>query len=219
MKYSVRPLSDRSWLRPPSKRQTTRFSASWKETEQLLVEEVDRLNGRALVIEVDVREQDLRLDGTLRANAREAATPAVVVAFETTKHGPMLYRCDTFTAPYRSQGPDWQHNVRAVALTLQALRAVDRYGATDTGQQYTGFKALPSGHAMPAPTMAKDDAVRLLHRVSQLGADSSQTIPQNWSLEAHHKKARARAHPDRHDGDQTLWDQVEQAARTLGLLR
>lgn len=33
---------------------------------------------------------------------------------------------------------DWMHNVRSIALTLEALRAVDRYGATQ-GRQYAGF--------------------------------------------------------------------------------
>jgi hypothetical protein len=31
------------------------------------------------------------------------------------------------------------------------------------------------------------------------------------------KQARARSHPDRRGGDRTEWDEVEQAARTLGL--
>lgn len=217
--YSVRPLSDRSWLRPASARQATRFSASWKETEQLLVDEVDRLGGRGLVIEVDVREQDLRLDGTLRANAREAATPAVVVAFETAKHGPMLYRCDTFTAPYRWQGADWQHNVRAIALTLQALRAVDRYGATDTGQQYAGFKALPAGHAMPASHMTDDEAWAIIGSYQPRNIHDLRASFTDGELKSAWRSARAASHPDRHGGDRMLWDQVEQAARVLGLLR
>jgi hypothetical protein len=39
---------------------------------------------------------------------------------------------------------DWQHNVRAIALTLEALRAVDRYGTTG-GRQYAGFRQLTAG--------------------------------------------------------------------------
>jgi hypothetical protein len=39
----------------------------------------------------------------------------------------------------------WQHNVRSIALGLQALRAVDRYGITRRGEQYAGFAALPAG--------------------------------------------------------------------------
>jgi hypothetical protein len=39
----------------------------------------------------------------------------------------------------------WEHNVRAIALGLEALRAVDRHGITRRGEQYAGFKALPPG--------------------------------------------------------------------------
>lgn len=40
----------------------------------------------------------------------------------------------------------WQHNVRSIALGLGALRAVDRYGISRRGEQYSGFRAaLTSG--------------------------------------------------------------------------
>lgn len=42
----------------------------------------------------------------------------------------------------------WQHNVRSIALGLQALRAVDRYGISRRGQQYAGFAGyLATGSA------------------------------------------------------------------------
>lgn len=41
---------------------------------------------------------------------------------------------------------DWQHNVRSIALTLEALRAVDRYGATQ-GRQYAGFAGVLTAKA------------------------------------------------------------------------
>lgn len=43
---------------------------------------------------------------------------------------------------------DWRHNVRSIALGLEALRAVDRYGITRKGEQYAGFRAaLTAGSA------------------------------------------------------------------------
>lgn len=39
----------------------------------------------------------------------------------------------------------WQHNVRSIALGLEALRAVDRFGISRRGEQYAGFRA-----ALPA---------------------------------------------------------------------
>ncbi len=90
------------------------------------------------MLQIDIREQALRLDGGLRANARPVDFPGVRISFES-KHGPLTYATDTHEF--------WQHNVRGIALGLQALRAVDRYGVTKRGEQYTGWKALPAGQA------------------------------------------------------------------------
>lgn len=48
----------------------------------------------------------------------------------TREHGRAVFATDQYEK--------WEHNVRAIALTLEALRAVDRYGATQ-GRQYAGF--------------------------------------------------------------------------------
>lgn len=205
MQYAVRPLSDRTWLGSMGK-EATRFNSKWSATISLLSTEIDHLQGRNVVIECDITEADLKLNGEFRANARPTS-PAVVVAFES-KHGSMLYRCDRFYTNWAHQGPEWQHNVRAIALTLQALRAVDRYGATETGQQYAGFKALPAGRAMPPSHMTTVEANRLL---AELGVDFN---GDNATLI---RRAKALAHPDRNDGDRTLWDKVEQAAIVLGV--
>ncbi|MDN4173953.1 hypothetical protein QWY28_13410 [Nocardioides sp. SOB77] len=214
MKYTTRPLSDRTWLRPAAARVGSRFDSTWTQTLQLLEREIDLLDGRDVVIEVDVREQDLRLDGTLRAKAR-AESPAVVVAFES-KHGPQLHRCDKFVAKWHGQ-VDWQHNVRAIALTLEALRDMDRWGAVETGQQYAGFKALPAGHAMPASHMTSEAAWSLLRQQA-----TRRVSPDVAAVMGAHelvKHARRAAHPDHNGGDHTIWDQVEQAAAVLGVGR
>lgn len=207
--YATRPLSDRTWLRPAGARRSAQFDSTWTQTLRTLYREVDYLDGRDLVIEVDVSEADLKLDGTLRARAK-AASPAVVVAFETAKHGPMLYRADKFVTRFYDR-EDWHENVRAVALTLERLRDIDRYGATDTGQQYAGFKALPAGRAMPPSHMTSDEAFAVLLDVSQSRSEDGVRLEQQY------RRARAFAHPDRHHGDRALWDKVEQAAQVLGV--
>lgn len=42
---------------------------------------------------------------------------------------------------------DFNQNLYMIALTLERLRAVDRYGCTQDGQQYAGFSALPPGRS------------------------------------------------------------------------
>jgi hypothetical protein len=204
LSYTVRPISDRTWL-GQSRREPTRFQSKWSDTLDLLQREVEALKGRDVVIEIDVVEADLRLDGTLRANARPSSD-AVALAFES-KHGSLFYRCDRFFTSWSHQGPAWQHNVRAIALTLQALRAVDRYGATETGQQYAGWKALPAGTAMPASHMTSDAATELLRSYAPAGVP----LKDAW------RAARAATHPDRNDGVREAWDRVETAAAVMGI--
>lgn len=208
MKYTVRPISDRTPF--TGKHKPNPFRATWSDTLQLLDTELTYLNATDVVFEVDVAGEDqIRLDGMLRANAK-VTSPAVRLAFDST-YGPLTYATDRFRGQYYNDPPDWQINLRAIALGLEALRKVDRYGITKRGEQYTGWKALPAGRAMPASHMTADEAGSLLYKVS--GCDIYKPPEEAW------KRARAAAHPDRNDGDQTLWDQVEHAAAVLGLVR
>lgn len=204
MRYTVRPLSDRMWLRPAGTRKRSRFESNWTSTITVLGREIDLLGGREVVIEVDVREEDIRNDGMLRANAR-SESPAVVVAFESL-HGPMLYRCDALYG--RGSGQlGWQQNVRAIALTLEALRAVSRYGATETGQQYTGYKALPSAPSDVESFTSPNVAAEYLRGFARPG----DTLDVAW------RAARRKTHPDHNGGDHAAWHKVERAAQLLGL--
>lgn len=210
--YTTRPLSDRTWLRPDGARVWSQFSAIWSDTIALLIREVFALQDSTMpgpVIEVDVRERDIRIDGALRADAR-ADSPAVLVAFES-KHGPLIYRCDRYRGgSYRSKMSSWQHNARAIALTLEALRAVDRYGATSKGEQYRGFKALPAGSGALATHMTSDEAVAVLRKWAPPSkVDEPPGRLARW--------ARIGAHPDRHGGDHGPTDDVLRAIAALGL--
>lgn len=217
MRYTVRPLHDRTWLRGDHQRQQSRFDTTWSKTLKQLEREIDLLGGRDIVLEVDVQERHIRNDGMLRADAK-AASPAVVVAFETRSHGPMLYRCDRYTRNWRASGSDWQENVRAIALTLEALRAVDRYGATETGQQYAGFKALPSGTAMGPSTSSHLTATDAQTRLLAIAGLTSWPTTEAELTRAVTLAKRA-AHPDRNNGDHTTWRDLAEALLVLRLDR
>ena len=211
MQYVVRPISDRTTF--TGKPRSSPFDAPWSRTIALLGAEVRHLRGRDVVMELDVTERDLRLDGMVRANARPAS-PAVRIAFESADHGPLTYATDRFTA--------WQDNVRAIALGLDALRKVDRYGITKRGEQYRGFRAIGAGKGASASHMTRDEALGILglwgRASSALGpipAEHVNTDPE--SLRSLWRAARRAAHPDRHDGARTAWDQVEAAAAVLGV--
>lgn len=203
MRYVVRPISDRTPF--GGRRKPSPFRAGWSSTVEVLDREFRAVVARDIVFELDVREDDLRIDGLLRANARPA-TPAIRIAFES-KHGPLVYATDRFHT--------WQDNARAIALTLQALRRIDDYEVVKRGEQYAGFKALPAGRAMPASHMTRDEALEVLANAHDIPVEHFNTDPDQ--LRSSWRRARHHAHPDRNGGDRTLWDQVEQAAQVLGV--
>lgn len=119
----------------PGKRTQTRkrspFKGSYQKTLVLLERELNHLRASSIRIHLDIEPSEIRLDGWPRGSARPGM-PGVVLAYKS-KGNEFSMPCDTFT--------DWQTNLRAIALTLERLRAIDRYGVTQ-GQQYAGFRAI-----------------------------------------------------------------------------
>lgn len=111
------------------------FRAGWSDTLWKLESELGKLGARDVVIELALTESEIRLDGWPRSDARPSH-PGVIVSFDS-KHGALRYGTDAF--------PDWQANVRAIALGLEALRKVERYGIGKRGEQYAGWRQLSAG--------------------------------------------------------------------------
>lgn len=205
MKYpsgmTLRPLQ--SWPREfTHPRRRSPFRAGWSDTIDLLDRELHKLGSynrnAPSVLQIAMREQDFRLDGLPRASAIPDH-PGVILHIEAAAQGPLSFPCDAFDR--------WQDNLRAIALALEALRKVDRYGITPGNEQYTGWKAIEA-----TPTVdAKAAAERFLREYAghQYGE-----VPTMANI---HRRARAKAHPDRNGGDQSNWDKVEHAAKVLCL--
>jgi hypothetical protein len=206
--FTVRPISDRTQF--GGVHEYSPFKATWASTLNLLRSELDQLKADKVIIEVDVTDAAIRLDGMLYANAK-VASPAVRLAFES-KHGWLAYATDRYVGRWAGSPPDWQHNIRAVALGLEALRKVDRYGITKRGEQYAGWKALPAGG------MGRAAALGVIFMAAGLDIEPTELDRDPEVLAQAWKAARVNSHPDRVDGDRALWDQVEQAARVLGLV-
>lgn len=151
------------------------FKAPWPRTVELLAKELHAHGARDVILEVDLRERDIRADGLPRAD-RNARTPGIVLSFKATSvvGSPELrYEVATYD--------QWTDNVRAIALGLNALRSVDRYGVTRRGEQYAGWKALPAG--------AIGSGGNVAHGRELIAAADGDL-----------KEAQRRAHPD-HGGD------------------
>lgn len=213
MRQIVRPLSTDQVPEPGG--QASRFDSSWPRTVRDLETEIAHLivGEPEYVIQIDVQESDLKLDGGLRANARPGSS-AVIVSFET-KHGPLQYPCNTYSVSSwgrgRSKVEAWHDNVRAVAKTLEALRAVDRYGAAPRGQQYTGFRSLGPGAIPLTEVVGRELALRLFRETGvKLQVDfSTDDLRSAW-------RTVAKAHHPDNGGDPDTFSQLEEAHRVLG---
>lgn len=189
---------------PSYQRKRSPFKTIWTSVINHLAKEIRQLGGRNVIFRLQVTNWDVNKNGTLRADAR-IKEPGVIIQFVAgrLKGAPtLLYRCDRF--------PYWQDNVSAIARGLEALRLVDRYGVTPTGEQYAGFKALPSS---TAPTMSVKEAAKVLANFSAWSAEA--IVASAAETKEAIRVARNRTHPDKNDSDRSMYDQVESARSIL----
>lgn len=180
MPYAVRPLG--SWIGPRSEPRPSPFRAGWSSTHDLIDREIWALGGRTWILQIDATDSQIRRDGGLRADARPASA-AVRVVFDS-RHGTLTYACDRYTK--------WQDNVRAIALSLEALRAVDRYGVAKTGEQYRGWTEIA---ARPA-VMSREQAAEFLAHWAGLGTSLDLFEDYPNAVQAAYRAAAKRCHPD-----------------------
>lgn len=195
-------------------RKRSRFESSLSDTIALLDRELrlldpdDRCYPES-VLQLALEERDFRIDGMPRANATPRH-PGVILNIEPRNRPALSFPCDTFT--------HWHDNLRAIALTLEALRKVDRYGVTQTGQQYRGWHAIEAKPSVDATTAACVVLARIAwpNENDERQANWAHKIATDPEIGRNtYRQAKAKAHPDRHNGDRALWEQVEGAADVL----
>jgi hypothetical protein len=196
---TFRPLTQ--W---PGERTRSRLRAKFKVTYtrslDLLESELQKLRAQDIIIQVDgLSLQDIRNDGWPRStwNPGRYSDTGVIVSFKTPK-GQMSFPCDRFTS--------WQDNIRAIALSLEALRTVDRYGVTRGHEQYQGWlrlEAPPNGH------MDKEQSAAFIAGILQI---SPAEVLQNPA--EHIRNAKFRTHPDR-GGDLDKFTKITQTQAVL----
>src|SRR3984957_9239709 len=192
MHWQIRPLGP--WLGAVTgdRKSSGVFRANWDETLILLGDEVQALGGDGpVVVQADVTEADLRPDGMLKARAKIGDFPGVIISFNS-KHGPLRYATDAYEQRWDGAMPGWQANVRAIALSLASLRAVDRYGVTKRGEQYTGWSALPA--ARPGGSVLFDSRESAETWMLKSAVEEGINGHGNW--DDLYKKLARRMHPD-----------------------
>src|SRR5262245_5030503 len=164
-------------------RQHSRFKAGWTETIDLLERELSRLKAKDIIIEGFFTHAQIRNDGWPKSSARPNQ-PGVILSFGTKK-GRMVMPCDKFT--------DWEANLRAIALTLEHLRAVERYGVTTEEQeQYTGWLKLPAS----APVDEATELAKKLINLACVGYYPSQVLTEKTIFDKVWTEAFRRNHSD-----------------------
>jgi hypothetical protein len=168
-------------------RRRSPFAATLTATVNLLARELRALRAKQVVLQIAVGEGALRHDGLPYADAK-VSHPGVILAFES-KWGPLKYATDEFLT--------WQDNLRAIALGMEALRKVDRYGVSKRGEQYTGWRALPVS-TDPAQSIQTREQAQAV--IDEFGGDLRRAIRET--------------HPD-HGGDETEFRKVMRARELL----
>lgn len=201
LRWQIEPMP--RWPYPDNGgRKPNPFRATFDTTLQLLEAELDHLRVTgAVAVRVVADEADVRRDGMLRAHA-DVRHPGVVVSFHSATAGSLTYPCDRFYGAYRGE-IDWQINLRAIALGLESLRKLDRYGIAGRAEQYAGWRPI---EAPGSPGFSSaDEAIRWLRELI------GQQLPVDQLLRA----ASSKAHPDRNGGGRSLWDRVDAARQLL----
>lgn len=181
------------------------FSANLTSTLTLLKRELRELGAKNVEMLIAVPPGAFRQDGRPYANAKPEH-PGIILSFDT-KAGHLSYPADQYTT--------WQDNLRAIALSLDALRKVDRYGVTKHGEQYRGFLAI---EAMPSSEWATSELAAEFIR-SYIASRGVTTIMQDLGFQV--KQAMRLSHPDMPDGDAEIFRKVmtaEKRLREAGLL-
>jgi hypothetical protein len=188
-------------------RKHARFGSTYTQSKELLNAEVNHIRKGGIyeyVLMLNIEQWDLKLNGELRANARPVGHPGVIVAFES-KFGPLQYATDVFYS--------WEDNFRAIALSLEALRKVDRYGVSKRGEQYTGWAQIGSGipMGMGSSKMDEETALKILRDGSDIPVTVNSTPEQ---INTAFKAAARKHHPDA-GGSEDRFKLIEQARDAL----
>lgn len=214
---TIRPIDvwPDGWRHVRWDRKPNPFRAGYAETLRILEFELEALRSRSAHIQVDVAPGQIRRDGHLYAKA-VVGHPGVILTVDSRDHGVLTYPCDTFAGQWSEDPPDWQINLRAIALGLEALRKVDRYGIAERGQQYAGFGALPPGGpiALGAELTPEQAARFIAEQAGWQSDDVDDLLDSSALLTEAFRAAAKRLHPDA-GGDPALMVHLNKAKARL----
>lgn len=168
--------------------QQSKFKTTLYKAQDRLTDEVARMGGTGLVVSSN---GPLRRDGKIYADA-DPQDAGVAVYFQR-KGKSMVFACDRY---------GWiADNLHALALTIEALRGIERWGASEMMERaFSGFKQL-----------AAENEGMSWWKTLQVGADATTA-----EIDAAYKKLAKFAHPDMPGGSEAAMGALN-VARDQGL--
>lgn len=187
--------------RPSYARKRSTFRAKYAARLGMLEKELNHLGAKDIVIQVYLDRNDIRNDGWPRSSARPNQ-PGVVLSFRKKTGEELSFPCDTYDG--------WEDNLYAIALSLEALRSVDRYGVTQQAEQYKGWAKLPA----PAQEQSKDKEWAYGHLARLAGTVTSALRGNTAAIQLAYRTATRATHPDT-GGSTSAFQLLQDAMRVL----
>lgn len=167
----------------PFLRKHSRFSGSYALARDAVKYELSRINGSNAVVTSNVQLNSRGVpDGRSSNGAIE--DPGVAVWWMERGGVERVMACDRWRTP--------GENLRGIAKSLEALRGIERWGASQIVERaFAGFAALPAA----GETIVKPEWWEVLDiepKLFEIGAENLFAI-----VQSKYKKLSASAHPDR----------------------
>jgi hypothetical protein len=128
------------WKRTPANERQARnaFQVSRAQARDHLLRQLDLLWASSVIISTNV---PVKANGSFYADTREPDDPGVAVYFKYQGKS-MCFACDRYVSV--------RSNTRAIGLTIEAIRTIERHGASDMMERaFRGFAALPEKATEP----------------------------------------------------------------------
>lgn len=172
------------WPRAKS-RDRARFDVTAGRAISELMNELRIMGARYVVVSTNV---ELRRDGLPYANQREPDDPGAAVYFQW-RGKQMTLACDRWDRV--------RDNIRAVGKTVEAMRGIERWGASDMMERaFSAFEALPA----PGQTVTLS-----CYDILDVSPDADRA-----AIKAAWRKRMKTAHPDQ-GGTREEYEQVQSA--------
>jgi hypothetical protein len=195
---------------------SSQFRATYSDTLKILKFELEKADiyGEAQ-LQMFIRPEDMRLDGNMRASVKPYE-PGVKLVFQRLgekffdeREQKWIWRLKTVSYPCDAFD-DWQDNVRAIALSMEKLRTVERYGVFKYGDIMDRL-SLP---AADGKASSADEAAQIISEFS--GENAANIVAYKIKFADAYRQAVMRVHPDNADtGSMELFLKVQDAKKVL----